>query len=395
MQPFIVKYKLGASIGNDTIFALNESEAVLQAQREGLTVLSVTSSEEQNTPKKMTKGFNVSLFCEELLTLIDAGLTLKEGLQTLCLKERSSFNKQIIQEIAEDLAQGATLSTALQKKPYVFSSILIASVRATEKTGNLNETLTRYIDYRNNVDEILTKIKSASIYPLTILSIGALVILFLFSYVIPKFAVLINEGSGNVSGASMVVVTIGTFVHNHWIVVNSFIAALVLFVITIIQNHSFRKKFITRIMSIKFIDEKFTIYRRAGFSRALAMLLESGVDLPQSLRLANDILCREEKDKLFLVIEEIEQGKTLSSSLEKHKLSDQITSSLISIGEKSGSLPKMLLKSAIFNEKYFSRWVDRTTKIAEPLIMSTLGLMVGGILILMYMPILDLAGSIT
>ncbi|CUT17294.1 MULTISPECIES: type II secretion system F family protein [Candidatus Ichthyocystis] len=395
MQPFIIKFKLGSSINTSTVLASSEYEAVLHAQRKGLTVLSIASPKEQNSSKKMTKNFDVGLFCEELLTLIDAGLTLKEGLQTLCLKEKSSYNKRIIQDIVEDLSQGATLSAALQKKPYIFSGILIASVRATEKTGNLNETLMKYIDYRNNVDEILTKIKSASIYPLTILSIGSVVILFLLSYVIPKFAVLINEGSAQVSGASIVVVTIGTFVHNHWIIVNSCIAAIVLFILAIIQNSSFRKRLLTRIMSIRFIDEKFTIYRRAGFSRALAMLLESGVDLPQSLRLSNDILCHEEKDKLFLVIEEVEQGNTLSSSLEKHNLSDQITSSLISIGEKSGSLPKMLLKSAIFNEKYFSRWIDRATKIAEPIIMSVLGVMVGGILILMYMPILDLAGSIT
>ncbi|WP_092403187.1 MULTISPECIES: type II secretion system F family protein [Candidatus Ichthyocystis] len=395
MQPFTVKFKIGTETGSDTVFASSESEAVLHAKSRGLDVLYVTSQESLiNNSKKKSSNFDVAIFCEELLTLIEAGLTIKETLRTLYLKEKELSHKQTLQEITSDLEHGVPLSNALQKQSHIFSDLLIASIKATERSGNIRETFARYIEYQNNIDTIVAKIKSASIYPITILSIGSLVILFLFSYVIPKFASIIKDGSGNVSGASLVVVKIGSFVHNHITLVYANVIAIVLLIIYAVKDKSFRNKTVSIVLNTGLIKEKVKIYRRAKFSRALALLLESGIDLPRALHLSYNILSEEERNNLTSVIEEIEQGGLLSSSLDKYNLSDPITSSLVSVGEKSGSLPKMLLKSAIFHEKYFSRWIDRATKIAEPTIMVALGIIVGGILILMYTPIFDLTGSI-
>lgn len=197
MQFKIKAHRSGEGVCVLSFSALDESDAANQAKSQGYNVLSVKSEGSAVLPrfKKSGNWFPLVPFSQELLALLDAGLSLVEALETLAEKERHSEAKKVFDSIVARLYVGQTLSAALEDFPSVFPPLFVATVRASEKTGGLSEALSRFFAYQSQLDFVRKKIVSASIYPVLLMVVGGIVVLFLMSYVVPKFSV-IYEGNG-------------------------------------------------------------------------------------------------------------------------------------------------------------------------------------------------------
>ena len=171
-----------------TLDALDERDAIAQAKSKGYVVLSARPQRSWRAllPYKGKAAFPLLLFSQELLVLLDAGLPLTEALDALAEKERTESIRNVIVQICADLREGQTLSMALQRYPAIFPPIYVATVRASETTGDLSHSMARYVAYQSRLDLVKDKVASASIYPLLLITVGGLVCLFLMFYAVPE-----------------------------------------------------------------------------------------------------------------------------------------------------------------------------------------------------------------
>ncbi|MSQ19396.1 MAG: type II secretion system F family protein [Betaproteobacteria bacterium] len=189
-----MRYEVRALKGHDGIVsvaidATDEASAIEQARTQGLAVLSARPSRAWPTlARSFDRGFPLVLFSQELVALLDAGLSLPETLETMVEKEGRSETRAVLTQVRDKLFEGRSFSQALEAFPQVFAPLYIATVRAAERTGDLPEALRRFIAYQERIEFVRKRVVSVSIYPVVLLAVGGLVALFLLGYVVPKFS---------------------------------------------------------------------------------------------------------------------------------------------------------------------------------------------------------------
>ena len=177
----------GMGVTATTVEALDEAEATARLQREGAQVLSIVAERGRWLAGRGAR-FPLLLFTQELIALLEAGLTLTEALETLGEKESRTESRQLIERLLATMREGRPFSAALAMQGEAFPPLYAATVRAAESTGDLSPALARYVGYQNQIDAVKKKVLSASIYPLLLIGVGTLVIGFLLGYVVPRFA---------------------------------------------------------------------------------------------------------------------------------------------------------------------------------------------------------------
>src|SRR5262245_24840857 len=176
------------------LHGLDRSSAVQQAESQGYTVLAVRRRAGLGLPWRGAEArFPLTLFSQELLVLLKAGLPLVEAIETLAEREKRSEFRALLERIAAILRQGNTLSSALQQFPQAFPALYVATVQASERTSDLAPALARYVAYQNQLDAIRKRLVNAAIYPALLLTVGGLVSLFLLVYVVPRFSRIYEE----------------------------------------------------------------------------------------------------------------------------------------------------------------------------------------------------------
>ena len=213
--------------------ALDRAGAVRQAESRGYTVLSVRSRSGLLESWRGGPRFPVALFSQELLVLLGSGLPLVDSIETLAEKERHAEFRAVLQRIAATLRQGRTLSAALEEFPQTFSALYVATVRASERTSDLAPALERFIAYQNQLDAVRKRLVNASIYPLLLLGVGALVSLFLMLYVVPRFSHVYEDRAVDLPLFSRLLLGWGQVVEGHGALVLGVLAALVVGVLYI------------------------------------------------------------------------------------------------------------------------------------------------------------------
>ena len=192
--------------------AADEADAERQAQANGLAVLSLRRAVAWNLDFfKRGSRFPLASFAQELLALLEAGLTMVESIEALAEKESNGPTRATLEHLTSQLRQGRTLSHAMQDLQAAFPALFVASVRATEKTGDLPDALRRYLGYQAQVELVRKKIVSASIYPVLLMGVGLLVLLFLLGYVVPKFSQVYEDIQGNLPLMSQLLLMLGKF----------------------------------------------------------------------------------------------------------------------------------------------------------------------------------------
>jgi len=373
--------------------ANSEAEARRQVMEQGGMVLSVRRRFTGFTFKSRTH-FPLVHFSQELLSLQTAGLSLVESIETLLEKEQDAGNRKIIQNILDRLYEGITFSQALEDYPQAFPPLYIATVRASERTGDLAEALTRFITYQTQMDFVRKKLVGASIYPVLLLVVGLLVSVFLMVFVVPKFSAIYDDMGSDLPWLSLLLIKWGQFVHERgWELA---VAAMALIVVIgySVTRPTFWANVMQLLWRIPAIGEHMRVYQLARFYKTLGMLLRGGIPVTQALEMVSGLLQPHFRPKVAAAAKHIREGKTISSAMEQEGLTTAVGNRMLRVGERTGLMGDMMERIGNFHDEEIARWVEWTTKLIEPLLMAFIGIVIGGIIILMYMPIFELAGSI-
>lgn len=387
--------KLDGRIDTFGIDALDESTARQQAGGLGYSILSINRATDFSWLwRRRGDRFPVLLFSQELLVLLNAGLPLVVAIETLAQKERNTSVQSTLQRIAETMRQGRTLSAALTQHPGAFSSLYVSTIRASERTSDLAPALTRFIAYQNQVDAIRKRLVNASIYPALLIFAGGLVSLFLLLYVVPRFGKIYEERATDLPWMSQVLLYWGNLVEGHaWLVVSA-LAATVIGIGSVLRLAHVRASIESLMWRMPAIGERMKVYQLARFYRTIGMLLRGGLPLVSALDMGANLLHPVLRERLTRASLAISEGRPVSQSMEQSGLTTPVALRLLAVGEQSGNMGEMMDRIAQFHDEEISRWVDWFTRLFEPLLMALIGVVIGGIVILMYMPIFELAGSL-
>jgi general secretion pathway protein F len=338
--------------------------------------------------------FSVLLFSQEMLALLQAGLSIVESLESLLEKEPAGPTRTVLGRLLAGVCEGRRLSSVLGDQPELFSPLYIGVIQAAEGTSDLPRTLGRFIDYQRRIDALRNKIVSAAIYPLILLFVGGGVALFLMVYVVPRFAQVYQSSGRDLPWMSRVLLGWGEFVAVH---VASLLTACVLaFAFGFSALARLREQGMTNILA-KFpgFGDRLRIYQLSRLYLTLGLLLEGGISIVPALETVLASVTPDIRKRLERARHAVETGVALSVAFETAGLATPISLRMMRVGERSGEMARMLAESAAFHDSEINRWIDRFLRSFEPLLMTAIGVVIGLIVVLLYIPIFDLAGSLT
>ena len=377
------------------LHGLDQASAIQQAESRGYTVLGVRARAGFVAPWRGGQArFPLVLFSQELLVLLKAGLPLVESIETLGERERRGEFRALLASVASILREGNSLSSALQQFPLAFPPLYVSTVQASEKTSDLAPALGRYVAYQNQLEAIRKRLVNAAIYPALLIGVGGLVSLFLLLYVVPRFSRIYEERNVDLPIFSKLLLSWGQLVEGHGALVIGILAGLVIAAVYALRNAQVKVRIGNVLWKLPAIGERLKLYQLARFYRTIGMLLRGGTPLPTALRMGAELLHPLLRARLAMASRAVNEGRPVSEAMEANDLTTIIAVRMLAVGEKSGNMGEMMEQIAAFHDEEISRWVDWFARLFEPLLMAAIGLVIGAIVVLMYMPIFELAGSL-
>ncbi|ACT50094.1 type II secretion system F family protein [Methylovorus glucosotrophus] len=392
---FELKVARGQQIQSLVLDAGDAIQAQLQAEAQGYSVLATKAQGKLAVARGLGKQkFNLMLFSQELLSLLDSGLSLVEAIEALAEKEANAESKTILTQVMAALYEGLPLSSALERFPQVFPALYVALIRSSERTGDMVQALGRHVTYQGQLDAVRKKIVTASIYPVLLIIVGGLVMLFLLGYVVPKFSTIYESAGTDLPWMSQVLLAWGRLLQEHGQQVFLGFIAVVSALGYVLSRQSVRAAIMNQVWKIPALGETMRIYQLARFYRTLGMLLRGGIPLVTAMQMVSSLLQPALRNSLALVERDIREGKPLSSAMEEHGMTTSIAIRMLRVGERTGRMGEMMERIGVFYDEEIARAVDWFTRLLEPLLMVVIGLVIGVVVVLMYMPIFELAGNI-
>lgn len=372
------------------IDAPNADDARRLALEQQLDVLTIKSSSE---PWRRRQRFDLSLFSEELAELLDAGLSVVEAVDTLAQQQGHSDTAKVYREIERALRQGQPFSTALEKMPHHFPALYVGLLRAAERTSDLRGALMRYLEYSGRLDALRNKIVSALIYPAILLTVGGGVIVFLLTFVVPRFSSVYHGAGRELPLLSSLLLQWGALVSKNATVLGLG-AAFTLVLLAFWFVHARRSGGLERLVNlIPGVKYRVHLFRLSRLYLTIGTLLNGGMPFVQALGLSRGVVGGAHQAQLAATAEALRRGGSISASLEAHQLTTVVSSRLLRAGEGTGRMGDLFIRAGRYHDNELGRWVERFSKSFEPILMAVIGIVIGGIVILLYMPIFDLAGS--
>ena len=386
--------KLGNRISGE-IQALDTLEAQRALKKQEIEIIKLApkkSSEFFSKRKPKIKAKDIVLFTRYLSTMMSAGLPIVQALDVMSKDQENSTMQAMIAQIKTNVVGGKTLSEAFKEYPQYFPKLYQSLVHAGEKSGTLEKILKRLGDYLDKIESIKRKVKKALIYPIAIISIAMIVSGILLFFVVPQFEKVFHS-----FGAQLPLFTRMVMEFSHLLRVYGWIILLAILGMAwggarIIKRSEkvryFLDGLILKIYIMGPILRKSIIAR---FTRTLAITLEAGLPIMDAMKSMADLMGNLIYRKAVLEIcDSVVSGNQLSSSLEKTKLFPNMVIQMIAVGEASGALSDMLNKVADYYEEEVNSTVDNLGNLLEPLIMVVLGIIIGGFVVAMYLPIFKL-----
>ncbi len=335
------------------------------------------------------------IFSRQLSTLVGAGIPLLEGLAILVDQTEKAALKKIIRELHEQVRAGKSFSEALEKHSKVFTFLFIHMVRAGETSGHLEEILDRLATYLEKTSALQKKIRSALTYPAVVSAMALIITTGMMTFVIPKFAEIFRSVNAPLPTPTLVLITVSNFMRANLLLIFSVI------VILCFLFHRWKKTksggLIWDSLKLKFpvFGPLFLKVAVSKFCRTLATLVKSGVPILSSLEIVAYTSGNSQLERLILGIRvSVTKGEGLSRPLSESSLLPPMVVRMIGVGEETGELEKMLTKIADFYDTQVDSTVSALTSLIEPLVIAFLGIVIGGIVISMFLPILTLSQAI-
>lgn len=399
MQFEVRGFRAGEGVVRLLVEADDLAAATQRAHAQGLAVLSarpqrglpglpgLSAARRGRVPR-----FPLLQFTLELMALLKAGLSLPETLEALLEKEARPHVHSVLAAMRTRMFEGQSFSRVLASLPQAFPALYVTTVRASERSGDLVESLARYVDYHERLDLVRKKVVSASIYPVALLLLGGLVIAFLLGYVVPRFSVIYAESGRDLPWMSLLLLRWGQGMQAHGAAIGA--ALLVAAVLLAATARRLLPLLATLLTRIPALGARLATYHLARFYRSLGMLLRGGTPVVPALAMVAGLLPSDMQQGLARATQQIREGIGLSDAMAAAGLTTPVAARMLRVGENSGDMAAMMERIAAFHDEELARWIEWFTKLFEPVLMAVIGVVIGAIVVLMYLPIFELAGSI-
>jgi type IV pilus assembly protein PilC len=345
--------------------------------------------------KTKVKQRSIAIFTRQLATMIDAGLPLLKSLDTLSSQQENKAFKAILRGIKEDVEGGATFAGALRKHPDTFNELYTNLIVAGEEGGILDNILLRLSNYIEKAVALKKKVRSALVYPSVIVGVAIAVVMILIIFVIPVFEQMFKSAGQTLPLPTLIVLALSKFIKTYIIIIIP-VAILLIFLIRKFYKTEKGQTLIDRLLlKLPVFGMLLNKIAVARFSRTLGTLVSSGVPILYGL----NIVSKTSGNKIIEVALQnarasIREGETIAEPLNRSSIFPPMVIQMISIGESTGSLDTMLSKIADFYEEEVDIAVSNMTSLLEPFLMIFLGLVIGGVVIAMYLPIFQMASAV-
>lgn len=393
-----MKYKVrhvsagDAAVREDEMEAVNEVLLRAQLQRSGAVVLGIVQIRVAARQPDAPRRADYAVFCREVRTLVRAGMSIVEAVDTLWA--RASVEKRdqrLIQTLRERLQQGLSLSASLGTLPNV-PAVLVAAVKAGERTSNLLVALDDYLRFENLTQQLRRKVASAAIYPAVVAVLGVAISIFLLMVVLPNFARMYKNLRAQASGANALIIELSTLLSEHR--AESF-ALLGLVAITLalwVRSGAAWRQTSRLGLQIRWIRMRVEDFQLAMLYQAMALLLRGGYPMTEAMTIASQAaLAPHLKAALALAHRKVESGEPVAASLHGVGLCDEVDRRLMAAAERNGDFHLATdVVSGLHGER-FELFVERMTRIVEPVLLLGVALLVGTIVVMMYLPVFDMA----
>lgn len=338
--------------------------------------------------------FNLSVFNQQLFSLLEAGQPIVDAIDILGRNDQRGQQRGVYDSLLQSLRQGKKLSDAMAGLPSVFPALYVAMVRSSETTGTVRDAVHRFSLYQRQSDAIRDKLKAAATYPAVLLGVACLVVGFLMLYVVPRFAAVFDDVSARRNAASGFVQVWGGFVNRHGLLAWSLVLGTVMALILMAMNARLRAHAARRLLALPWIGEKVRLMQVARLYRTLGILMRSGIAIPSAMRMTIGALPAAMLAPMETAVARVSEGRALSNVMAECGLSTPVADRLLVAGESSGNLDDMLERIADFYDQEIATWIDTTGRLVEPLLMVGIGLVIGAVVLMLYMPIFELTSAI-
>lgn len=339
-------------------------------------------------------AFPLGLFCRELAALLEAGLTSAEALGVLWQKADQPMVRSALGQMSQRLREGRTLSQAMALAPAIFPELLVAVVGASELTGQLASALRRFIDYQGRVDQLRRQLVSALMYPSIVLLVGMVVVLFMLLLVIPGFASLLSSLRGPMPLTTRLMLDWAQLLAQHGTLIRLAIASLLGLLGWSVFSRQGRGGWLGLLTRLPRLQAFLTLFELTRFYSAFGLVLQGGMPIPQALKLAGSLLGETRQLALGRVSQALSGGAALSDALVQHEMTTPVAEHLLRVGEHTGEIGAMCEHIVRFHDEQLARVHELAAKVLGPLVMLVVGVMVGGLVVMLYLPIFDLAGGL-
>lgn len=379
-----------------------ERDVRSKLERDGYIILDLQSHDKKTSTRSTTFRFGgklplheVLVFNQELLALLKAGLAVLRVWDLLIERTGQVNFKQALRTVREGIRGGSAMSEAMSKHPRYFNELYVATIRAGEQSGNLPEVLQRYISYLKLMMELKAKVTKALAYPTFLVIVGVGVIGFLVGYVMPTFVSVYGESSQALPFATQALLDLISGTNQY------FIPGLVVLVGAIVGLKVYRATETGRLttdrllLSAPGLGMILTYHHTIQLMRTLGTVLAGGIPAVEAVQIAGGAVSNRYMAKgLAEAVERIREGTTLASAIETQQVLPKLATEMIAVGEETGSLETMLRDIAEFYEGCLDLKLTRMTTWIEPVLLLAMGFIVGTIVIIMYLPVFQMAGTV-
>ena len=394
------KFKAKSAAGRSEaggITARTEEEALAELRKRQLTSITLKVDRGGFGVKPGASTEDLVIFTRQLATMIGAGIPMMESLEILHAQAQNPRFAMVLDRVVEDIRAGSDLSAAMSKYPTVFSNIYLAMIRAGEVSGQIDEILIRLAGYMEEAQKLKNEIKAAMTYPVVSLCMIGGITLFLMTYIVPQFGTIfsqITDKSGNpleLPGITKVTLGISNFLLTKWWLIILTIVGSVIAIKAYKKTPKGAYQWDWLMLRVPVFGQLFSKVALSRFSKTFATLIKSGVPILGALEIVSATSGnRVIMEAVDSARDSVREGNTLAEPLGRSPVFPPMVVKMIAIGERSGALESLLEKISIFYDEQVEASVKALTSLIEPIMIGMMGIMVGGIVLAVFYPILKL-----
>jgi type IV pilus assembly protein PilC len=389
---WVGKDKRGSIIKGETS-ARNQALVKANLRQQGITVTSVSEKKKRSGAGRRITPQEIAIFSRQLATMMQSGVPVVQGFDIVANGSANPRMQNMLLDIKQNIEGGSTLAEALGKYPVQFDELYINLVRAGEAAGVLDTILDTIATYKENIETLKGKIKKAMYYPTVVIAVAFLVSVILLIFVVPQFQAIFSSFGADLPAFTKMLVGLSEFMQAYWWLVFGVIGGAIFAMINLKKRSNKFAHFLDRmVLKLPVLGQIMHQSAIARFARTLSLTFKAGVPLVEALDTVSgatgNVVYNEAVKR---VREDVAVGHQLQLAMKQVNLFPHMVVQMTAIGEESGALDTMLLKVAQFYEQEVNNAVDALASLLEPFIMVIIGVIVGGMVIGMYLPIFKLA----